>query len=104
MQKYKYEFLRSKDLFELMEDVNDYSEKGWRLISFVISNSNYFNAILELPVEEQTAEEHIAQWKPVDCGAKDFAWDYTCTNCNHIISYPTKYCPDCGAKMEDYKK
>ena len=42
-----------------------------------------------------SAEERKARWKGAGMG------DYYCSLCQHQISGRTKFCPECGAKMDE---
>ncbi len=101
----QYKELAAPSLHSITHMINVYAKDGWELAGYC-KDRNEFTAIIGKDIinEAPVVEEHTAQWKPVDCGAKDFAWDYICTNCNHIISHPTNYCSACGAKMKEYKK
>lgn len=43
-----------------------------------------------------------AKWLKHDAVKYDDVW--FCSNCHHVrTGYPTRYCPHCGALMEDKK-
>ena len=42
--------------------------------------------------------EREARWKGAGMG------DYYCSLCQHTISGRTKFCPECGAKMDEWEE
>jgi membrane protease subunit (stomatin/prohibitin family) len=42
-------------------------------------------------------KEREARWKGAGMG------DYYCSLCQHTISGRTKFCPECGAKMDEWE-
>ena len=43
-------------------------------------------------------KEREARWKGAGMG------DYCCSLCQHTISGRTKFCPECGAKMDEWEE
>ena len=56
-------------------------------------NVQYFTALVE---KERPAP--TARWKGAGMG------DYYCSLCQHTISGRTKFCPECGAKMDEWEE
>ena len=43
--------------------------------------------------------EKLREWDLGD-PPQDYT-DYTCSNCKMRVQYPSRFCPDCGAKMDE---
>lgn len=48
-------------------------------------------------IEAGYRKEREARWKGAGLG------DYYCSLCQHTVSGRTKFCPECGAKMDDWE-
>ena len=66
--------------------------------------------IIETEPSADVAPVVHGKWKPVryttycSCGKSYETYHYLCTACNHIAyaqPYGLKYCPNCGAKMDN---
>ncbi len=56
----------------------------------------------EVPSAEKTAEWKTAKWKPLDKEKTQYyMFGYICSICGAPAKSPTKYCPNCGAKMKE---
>lgn len=57
-------------------------------------NVQYFTSLIENLLHPAERE---ARWKGAGLG------DYYCSLCQHTISGRTKFCPECGAKMDEWE-
>lgn len=72
----------------ILEKVCDFTEP---------EDSEYIE-VFELAIEALEQKLKTAKWKRV----LDGAWFYEqCTACNTVWDVKSKYCPNCGAKMEE---
>ena len=46
----------------------------------------------------QLMEVRTARWKGAGMG------DYYCSTCQHLTGHRTKFCPECGAKMDEWEE
>lgn len=51
-----------------------------------------------IALKEPEGETREARWKGAGMG------DYYCSLCQHRISGRTKFCPECGAKMDEWEE
>lgn len=71
-------------IFALADEVNFYRKKVQGLEE-------------ELRKERGGAVDREARWKGAGMG------DYYCSLCQHQMSGRTKFCPECGAKMDEWE-
>lgn len=62
----------------------------------VLAVANYKQVTVDL-LENLPSAERRGQWKDIPFTAR-----WICSNCDYISEFASfKYCPDCGAKMDD---
>jgi hypothetical protein len=62
-----------------------------------MSGKELFKAVYELP--SVTPKQRTGHWIECEEEVKCF-----CSECKEISDYPTQFCPNCGAKMEEMKE
>ena len=77
----------------------------------VYLSDNETNALVDLIDNQPTIDPEslrpTAHWEGFQADGKDDRFEFTlnainiCSKCEHISMQKSKYCPHCGAKMED---
>lgn len=97
----RHEYIRKVDVVDALNKL--YSKLGRRADKLIVQEILYDNI---LPYGRQDSRNDVKEvehghWLPIVGYDPRDAWD-KCSRCQTTVQHPgTKYCPECGAKMDE---